>query len=554
MKRVVTLYRVSTKGQVDQQDDIPMQRRECMDFIDRQEGWTFSAEFMEKGVSGYKVSATKRDAILEIRALAEKKKFDVLLVFMFDRLGRKEDETPFLVQWFIDHGIEVWSTREGQQRLDTRVDKLMNFMRYWQAGGESEKTSMRVKAAHTQMTSDGIWRGGKVPFGYTLVHKGRIGKKNRPLYDLEIDEEKAPIVREIFDLIARQGYGICRAANFLNEKYPNPKKIWTGQTIRTMIRNPIYTGRLHMNDTLSEPQEHLRIVSDETQKFADYAMTSRIPRKYIAQRKKEDESLPEDVETKVSVYGATLLSGILYCGHCGHRLVGGYCVKQRGNQAYHRPIYRCYNGSVKAKLCDGQTVYSAKKIESAVLEVVRQYFSNVAQTVDAVWREQARIQLRSKIGARMKQAQAELEKLEKQQVNLRQEILKSLTGDSVFGADILKSLLDENTTAIAEAKKKIEGCQEEKEKEADRIHFLSEQYRQIVDWASEFDSANNDEKKMILARLIEKITVDRDYHITITFFITSEDFRRKADQAPLATDIAESETGTWDIPRSKANA
>lgn len=89
MKRVLCLYRVSTKGQVDQNtDDIPMQRRECLAFIDRMEDWVFFDERVEKGVSGYKVSAENRDAILDIRALAEKKKFDVLLVFMFDRLGR----------------------------------------------------------------------------------------------------------------------------------------------------------------------------------------------------------------------------------------------------------------------------------------------------------------------------------------------------------------------------------------------------------------------------------------------------------------------------------
>ena len=65
------------------------------------------------------MSANDRDIIVEIREMAEHKQFDVLLVFMFDRLGRKEDETPFLVKWFIEHDIEVWSTREGQQKLDT---------------------------------------------------------------------------------------------------------------------------------------------------------------------------------------------------------------------------------------------------------------------------------------------------------------------------------------------------------------------------------------------------------------------------------------------------
>ena len=126
MKRVLCLYRVSTKGQVDKQDDIPMQRRECMDFIERMPDWEFMGEKLEKGISGFKVSAQKRDAIIEIRTMAEKKQFDVLLVFMFDRLGRRDDETPFLVEWFINHGIEVWSTREGQQKLDSRGDKLMN--------------------------------------------------------------------------------------------------------------------------------------------------------------------------------------------------------------------------------------------------------------------------------------------------------------------------------------------------------------------------------------------------------------------------------------------
>ena len=54
--------------------------------------------------------------------------------------GRREDETPFVVEWLCQQGLEVWSTREGQQKFDTRVDKLLNYIRFWQSGGESEKT------------------------------------------------------------------------------------------------------------------------------------------------------------------------------------------------------------------------------------------------------------------------------------------------------------------------------------------------------------------------------------------------------------------------------
>ena len=67
-------------------------------------------------------------------------------------------ETPFVVQWFVQQGIEVWSTREGQQRFDTHVDKLLNYIRFWQASGESEKTSIRVRTKHLQMIEDGQYR------------------------------------------------------------------------------------------------------------------------------------------------------------------------------------------------------------------------------------------------------------------------------------------------------------------------------------------------------------------------------------------------------------
>jgi len=120
-KRVYTLYRVSTKGQVEK-DDIPMQKEACRNFAESQ-GWEIVKEFSEKGVSGFKKSAKERDELQKIQQAVMEGKFDILLVFMFDRLGRRDDETPFIVEWFTKQGIEVWSVNEGQQRFDTHVDK-----------------------------------------------------------------------------------------------------------------------------------------------------------------------------------------------------------------------------------------------------------------------------------------------------------------------------------------------------------------------------------------------------------------------------------------------
>lgn len=50
MKRMLCLYRVSTKGQVDKKDDIPMQQRERMAFIERMEDWYCYDELKDAGV------------------------------------------------------------------------------------------------------------------------------------------------------------------------------------------------------------------------------------------------------------------------------------------------------------------------------------------------------------------------------------------------------------------------------------------------------------------------------------------------------------------------
>jgi DNA invertase Pin-like site-specific DNA recombinase len=124
---------------------------------------------------------------MQIKEAALAGKFDVLLVFMFDRLGRRDDETPFVVQWFVSHGIQVWSVKEGEQRFDTHVDKLMNYIRFWQASGESEKTSIRVRTRQQQMVLAGEYRGGLIPYGFDAVYLGRVNKKGQPVRDLVID-------------------------------------------------------------------------------------------------------------------------------------------------------------------------------------------------------------------------------------------------------------------------------------------------------------------------------------------------------------------------------
>ena len=207
MNRVYCLYRVSDRGQVEK-NDIPMQRIACRTFA-QERGWEIEKELSEKGISGYKLTMQQRDAILEIREAALAGKFDILLVYMFDRIGRRDDETPFVVEWLTRNGIAVWSVCEGEQRFDNHVDKLTNYIRYWQAAGESAKTSERVRTRIRQLTEDGFFTGGQCPYGYELVRGERLNKKNQPMNDLRICKDEAEVVRLMFEKAMREGLGPC---------------------------------------------------------------------------------------------------------------------------------------------------------------------------------------------------------------------------------------------------------------------------------------------------------------------------------------------------------
>lgn len=365
--RVICLYRVSTLGQVEK-NDIPMQRQRCREFAAEQ-GWTIIKEFSEKGISGYKVSAKQRDAIQEIQKETLAGTFDVLLVFMFDRLGRKDDETPFVVEWFVKNGIQVWSAEEGQQRFDTHVDKLMNYIRYWQASGESLKTSIRTSTRLRQLTEEGHYTGGSVPFGYTLVEKGRINKRGKAVFDLAINPSEAEIVQLIFDLYANEGFGSQRISHYLFHKgvigrsgtnIPNT-------TINRILKNVMYTGVIKNGPARSEPIEELQIIPDDLFNRTQQIMISRRQRRN---------------EVPLNSAGSSLLVGRVFCGHCGNRLTlttSGKTYVRKNGSVYHQTKvrYQCHYKVRHPGDCDGQSGYGQKKLDSIVDEAIRQQLNQL---------------------------------------------------------------------------------------------------------------------------------------------------------------------------------
>ena len=426
---------------------------------------------------------------------------------MFDRLGRRDDETPFIVEWFTKQGIEVWSVNEGQQRFDTHVDKLMNYIRYWQASGESLKTSVRTRTRLEQLTGEGHYTGGTVAFGYKRVRLGRVNKKSQEVCDLVIDEAEAEIVRLIFHKYVYEGYGAQKLSHYLYEQGVvgrNNKNIPNTSIVR-MIKNKGYTGYL-INGAVETECPQLRIIEPELFEQAQELRQARTC---------------ERGGTSLGTSSKALLTGLVYCGHCGNRLsltssgrthtyADGHTVKEV------RPRYSCFYKIRHPGDCDGQSGYGVSKLDSIVEEVVRQIFAQFREVSRKKLLESVKTNDAARIQKKIKKIQKDLEAKQKELDDLKAETILVIRGVSVLDKELLGTLVAEAREALETLEKQLVQAQEEYEeatKTAKRSNYIC---NELFTWADVYDTANHDERRAILQQFIKEIRVRKDYEISIT--------------------------------------
>lgn len=518
-KKVFCLYRVSTKKQLSRtvssdngrdEFDIPMQKNACLGMISNTSNWELYRELSELGVSGYKVSAKERDAIQEIQQEALAGQFDVLLVFMFDRLGRIDDETPFIVEWFVKHGIEVWSVKEGEQRFETHVDKLTNYIRFWQASGESEKTSIRTKESSAQMVKEGRYRGGGIPYGYMIEKQGRINKRGHEVHDIKIDESEAAVVRHIFELYTCSGYGSHRISTHLTKKgvLTRKKDNFTSSSINSILSNRAYIGVLKSGESESEIFPDLAIIE---QKVFDDVQEIKHQRSLAM---KEKRHMP------LHTSGNTLLSGNIFCGHCGARLVVTTNNKTRtrkdGSVKWTpRKRYVCYNKTRHKHKCNGQTGYTTTKLDAIIDEIARSFFGKLSGLPKEALIEKRFSQRISEHEQSLLSAKNILQKDIAEMMEYEDEVLKVIRGDSKFDAELLSKLHQDAKQKVEKSRQLVKSQEDFLLHNMQNKELLAEQFDEIKSWADMYDCCALETKKMILSRLFSSIKVKRDYEIEI---------------------------------------
>jgi|GEM_PF-549715 len=525
-ERWLLLYRNSTKQQAEKKVDlrgnieldIPNQRAIVRPWAERQ-GRVID-EVIEGGVSGYKKLSSDRDKIDKIKEMADKRQFDVLGIYMSERLGRIADDTPHIVKYLNDRGIRVISYSEGEISVRTHVDKLKTYITYWQAEGESLKTSQRVTDAGEKNVEKGNWRGGKPPYGYRSISRGRLNFKGRPIFDIEIDLERAEIVKQVFRMYTKEHYGTTRIAKYLNNKdiIPADGCLWTASRVRKLLKNKLYTGIYELGKV---KKSRTLIESPVMEKMVIISMDEYNEAQEIL---KKNDSSKKASEVRPTRRGSLLLTGLLYC-NCGKKFTSVHFKRTEERQdgttwCYDRSAYRCVSFSTpKDNLpkCKNK-VFTAENYDNMIIADAKKFISEIDKEKLLQSTKDMLLVQEKDLMEQYRKLNQQITQKEKEMQHLKNEVIKAIMGESSFSKEMLNEMIQGMDVEISKLKTKLEPVSvalAEIRTELTRRKKITEE---IDTWEERFDGQDIMDKKAMLVNIIDNIIV-RDDEIEVQYKI-----------------------------------
>lgn len=238
--RCAIYARVSTKRE--EQKNSLQNQIALAESVAREYGFTVVERYIDNGISGAGIK--NRSEILRLLEDAKKKKFDVVIAKSVSRLGRNTLQSMQLADQLERIPVRL-ILPEDNYDTDTSRSRLMFNLKAILAEDENAKLSERIKLGLQASAREGGRRVSIPPYGYMV---NPVSKK------LEVNEETASVVREIFRLYLHKGWGMFKISNCLMRRgIPTPRTTagaanagtrWQQNTIKGILNNPVYTGKL----------------------------------------------------------------------------------------------------------------------------------------------------------------------------------------------------------------------------------------------------------------------------------------------------------------------
>ena len=355
-------------------------QKEMLSRYARENGLYNTEFFIDDGYSGTNFN---RPAFQRMISEIEDGKIDTVITKDLSRLGRNYIETGVYIEvYFPEHRVRYIAINDA---VDTVTTESADFTPFKNIMNEfyAKDTSRKVKSALKARVMDGMYVATSAPYGYQKLPEDH--------HRLIVDERYAPVVRGIFKL-ALDGMGISSIRNEINQKHilrpgavnPNgyerhfdgvddeKRYTWSCNSIRGILRNPVYAGHLVMGKRVSasfKSKKRLCVLPE------DYTVIRNVHEPIVA---------PEDFEVVQKLITSrrksnkqnqfdNIFAGLIKCEDCGYAMTLSKAHRTPREDIIDNYGYMCNNyKSFGKKICTSHWI-EARTLYEAVLEDIRKH-------------------------------------------------------------------------------------------------------------------------------------------------------------------------------------
>jgi site-specific DNA recombinase len=343
-KRAVIYLRVSSEKQVSKELDpeglsLPSQRKRCEAHAAKL-GADVVREYVEPGISAS--SVVKRKAFKQMLAdIEQHRDVDYVIIWKVSRWARDERDLWVAYGVLQNHGVELASVSEPIDSSPTGM-LLLGIMGTI-AAHERRQLAVEVNRGLTQKVEVG-GTPGRAPLGYRNTTQEIDGRMVRTVV---LDEQRAPLIREAFNLYATGDYSLMELAAIMEERglrsratKRTPEQALGVNRLSSLLRNPYFIGRVRYAGKTYKGR-HEPLIDEAT--FQDV-------QDLLAAKRHSGERAWRHFH---------YLRGSLYCGECGGRLI---YMRPRGNGG----TYEYFSCAVRRSRTCSQGYHRAAAVEAAI--------------------------------------------------------------------------------------------------------------------------------------------------------------------------------------------
>ena len=521
----VALYiRLSVEDNKKRGCSVENQKLVLNDFLADKPDFVVYDTYIDNGATG---TNFHRPGFQQMLSNIEAGYIDCVIVKDLSRLGRNSIDTGYYIeQYFHAHNVRFIAVTDQFDTADAGSlhGGIMLPLKNMINEAYALDIGRKIKAQARQAMKDGDYIGARAPYGYC--------KDPDNCHRLLIDENTAPMVRQIFEW-AYEHVVLNRIVRNLNEmeitapshykkstgEITSPGLIgsgkWQTRTVMKILESEVYTGDLVQGKTkivdhqqVKAGEDNLIIAKHTHEPIISYELFTAV-QEYRKQICEESRAVPK------RPYTPNIFKGKVFCADCGRSLHRQRAERKKGPDVY---WFHCLTNSRVAKdSCKGVMMQETELIATVTAILEKELAVALGMSLPLFQLEAKQKQDKDRLKTRMSVRRQEIEKKRRLIHGLYENFVQGiLTNEEYFE---LKADYEESINTLS-------GEIEALEKDMDALDSRLVRYRTMEKDAKSLAQDHTLTAELI-DRLIERIEIDHERNIHVTFRFKSE-FQGKA--------------------------